>query len=193
MVNLITIHNTKYLVDVGFGGNGPTHPLPLLKSSPENTSPISSNILPASVRLIWKNIEANVDPAQRLWVYQHRANDAAQWDDTYCFTELEFLPQDYEVMNYVTSRASTTIFTQRLMCVKMILGGDAGEEVVGVITCGDDIKWRLHGEVTRREEFKTELDRLKALEEHFGIQLTDEEKGGIRGLVTEIIPSPNGS
>lgn len=54
MVNLVTIEGKKYHVDVGFGGNGAIQPLPLNRDEQSFES-----IIPASHRLVWRNIDVN--------------------------------------------------------------------------------------------------------------------------------------
>jgi arylamine N-acetyltransferase len=181
MVNLVTIGEDKYVVDVGFGANGPIRPLKL-----DRSGPILPHIGPASMRLSWGNIQQNTDPNQRLWIYSHRINDNSDFQETYCFTELEFLPNDYAVMNYATSTRADSIFKQMLVCLKHVLGGDDGEEVIGVVILQTDLKWRIRGEKVHEQKFETEEDRLQALEDVFRIKFSPAERDGIRQQVTEI-------
>lgn len=178
MVNIVTIDANKYLVDVGFGSNGPTHPMPLVDGK------ISDGIQPQSLRLLWTNIPENTDPSQRLWVYQYRKNDDSPWIFAYCFTELEFLPQDYEIMNYATSTLRTSFFTYMVVCTKTIL---EGEEVIGIlILVGNVIKRRVKGKTEVLMTCETERQRVEGLRKWFGISLTDAEQQGIMGTVTQL-------
>lgn len=90
MINFVTIEGKKYHVDVGFGANGPVQPLLLNKEEM-----IFDSIKPAAHRLVWKNIDGNTDPDQRLWVLEHRIDQGSPWNELYCYTELEFLEGDY--------------------------------------------------------------------------------------------------
>ncbi|KAI9814657.1 MAG: N-terminal acetyltransferase [Pycnora praestabilis] len=178
MVNIVTINGKKYHVDVGFGGNGPIHPLPLIDGE------ISQGIRPQELRLQWTNIPPNIDQSQKLWVFQHRNDSSSPWTSAYCFTELEFLPVDYEIMNLKTSTSRTSFFTYSIICVKTILESD---EVIGVMTLvGDEVKRRLKGKSDHLEKCRSEEQRVAALEKHFGIVLGEGEKKGISGMVTEI-------
>lgn len=180
MINIVTLSDgKKYMLDVGFGGNGPIQPLLL---DPEHSH--SQYIPPAEVRLIYDNIPDNTDPNQKLWIYQHRMNPDAPWVPMYCFTELEFLPSDYELMNMRTSQSRTSFFTYRVMVVKMILEG--GEVVGTLMLVGAEVKRRVGGKVEHIMTCKTEAERVQALEKWFGIRLREDEKVGIKGMVTEL-------
>ncbi|KAF2178215.1 arylamine N-acetyltransferase 1 [Zopfia rhizophila CBS 207.26] len=181
MVNIITIGESQFHVDVGFGANGPTQPLKLEKSGT-----IYEHIRPAATRLQWRNIQENTDSGQRLWVYEHRIDDQSDFCTTYCFTELEFLPSDYNLMNYYTSTNPKTFFTQTIIGEKKILGGKDNGDLVGNLILGNNLKWRIHGKKEREINFESEDDRVKALEEFFGIKLGQVERHSIRGLTSEI-------
>jgi arylamine N-acetyltransferase len=98
MVNIVTVDGKRYMVDVGFGSNGPTHPALV-------DGEVSVGIAPEELRLLWTSIAQNTDPTQKLWVFQHRNDSQSPWQDAYCFTDLEFLPVDYEVMNFRISQS----------------------------------------------------------------------------------------
>lgn len=180
VVSLVTIGEIKYLVDVGFGGDGPVAPMALDKS--ETAYP---HIGPASARIRWTNLEQNSDPNQRLWVFEQRWNDQHEWRLMYCFTELEYLPRDIVVMNYFTSTNSKSWFTTRIVVQKKTTD-EQGELNGDVIVSGRSIKWRIQGDKVNEIEFASEEDRLQALEEHFGIKFGQAEKDGIRGLPSAI-------
>ena len=84
MVNIVTLTNGKrFLVDVGFGSNGATKPLPLFEGHQEDS------VSPARMRLVQEKLPACTDKDQRLWIYQYRINDDSDWQAIYCFTETE--------------------------------------------------------------------------------------------------------
>ncbi|KAF2020740.1 cysteine proteinase [Aaosphaeria arxii CBS 175.79] len=181
MVNIVTIGNKRYHTDVGFGANGPIVPMELDKSGPTQL-----HIYPATARLQWDNIPGNTDEHQRLWIYQHRINNESDFQTTYCFTELEFLPIDYSIMNYYTSTCQRSFFTRTIIGEKKLVSED-GETLIGNLILGNgDIKWRVNGVKEKEIAFASEEDRLKALEEHFGIHFSQSERDGIRGLASEL-------
>jgi len=182
MVNIVTVDGKRYMVDVGFGSNGPTHPLPLVDGE------VSVGIAPEELRLLWTSIAQNTDPTQKLWVFQHRNDSQSPWQDAYCFTDLEFLPVDYEVMNFRISQSRTSWFTYMIVCVKTVLEVlDEEQEVVGtVMLVGNEVKRRVKGKTELLVTCKTEEERVQALEKWFDIHLTYEERKGIMGMVTEL-------
>ncbi|KAL8783481.1 MAG: hypothetical protein Q9213_004618 [Squamulea squamosa] len=179
MVNIITIGNTKYMVDVGFGGNGATRPLAL-----EDSKTGCERIAPSEMRLVRSNIQQNTDPNQRLWLYQARDSSDREWQTQYCFTETEFLPKDYEMMNFWTSQNRTSIFTQAILMAKMVM--DEGRLVGTVTMFNGEVKKLVGNQIMESKSCEDERERLDVLKEWFGIKLTGEEERGIRGLVTEL-------
>ena len=183
MLNLVQLDGKWWVVDVGMGSMGPCIPYPL-KDGHEMVS-----IEPRKIRLQLRPIlesygSANngVDPP-KLWCYDvclKPGNDEEdKWKPHYCFTETEFLPQDYEMMSWFTSTNKKVFFTYSVVCMKMLLD-DAGEKVIGNVTLFNDGVTRNIGadrEVLR--ELKTEQDRIDALKELFGIELTEEERDGV--------------
>ncbi len=182
MVNIVTIEGKRYMVDVGFGTNGATKPLPLVHGQ------VSAGIVPSERRLLWTSIQQHSDPAQRVWVFQYRDDYYSEWVDTYCFTELEFFPEDYKIMNLSTSQSRTSFFTYTVVCVKHLLAIE-GDELVPVgmlIMFGGEVKRKVKGKTELLATCKSEAERIDALENWFDIHLSSKEKAGIRGTVTEL-------
>ena len=180
MIILVTIGDAKYSVDVGLGAAGPIVPMPL-----ERSGTVQKHIKPASARLQWKNIPGNTDPSQRLWVYEFRRDAESEWETTYAFSEVEYLPNDYTIMNYYTSTSPRTFFTQMVVADRKILGDDG--ELGGKVTlAGPSLKWLIQGKKTKEIEFKSEAERVDALEEYFGMKFGQAEREGIAGLPSEI-------
>jgi arylamine N-acetyltransferase len=181
MIILVTIGSIKYHVDVGFGSDGPLVPMPL-----ERSGTVQPHVKPGKARLQWSNIAGNTDPNQRLWVYQYQRNEYSEFEIKYCFTELEFLPNDYAVMNYFTSTSRHIFFTRTIVAEKK-LWGDDGELAGNLILGNNSVKWRIHGEKEKEIQFESEADRLDALEKYFGIRFGEAEREGIRGLPSELV------
>jgi len=126
------------------------------------------------------------DPGSWVWVLQHKKAGSAGWDDIYAFTEMELLPEDFEVINYRSTRDSKSWFTQKVVCVKTVLDGDE-DAVAGVIMLTNGkVKRRIRGKNHHLEDCKTEPARVDVLKKYFGIVLTAEEKMGISGMVTQL-------
>ena len=178
MVNLVWSDGVPYLVDVGFGGDGPIRPLPLYPGH------VSAGIGEQQLRLVKNNILDNSDSSQSLWIYETRYTTNEPWKPIYCFTELEFLPQDYEIMNYYTSTSRTSWFTQVIVVVKMIM---EQEEIVGTVSMlNGGVKRRIKGKSEVVADCKSEEARVETLKEIFQIILDAIEIKGIKGYVTQL-------
>ena len=183
MLNIVNIEGEKYLVDVGFGSGGPTHPLPLKDRQ------VSVNIAPnQEVRLRWDAIPENENPDAKLWIFERRDGQEKPWIPTYCFSDaVEFLPGDFEIMNHATSTRRTSFFTYKIICAKFVLSED-GEELVGtVVLFGSNLHRRKRGtKEVIKEQIESEKERVDLLEEHLGVSLSDSQRAGIRGMVTAL-------
>ncbi|KAI4241531.1 MAG: hypothetical protein L6R40_004510 [Gallowayella cf. fulva] len=169
------------MVDVGFGGNGATAPLPL------SDGVVHERIHPSEMRLVHSNIESiHTDPEQKLWSLQVRRTPDESWQTQYCFAETEFLPQDYEIINFWTSQSRKTIFTQAILVAKMVMDEESGKVAGGFTMFNAEAKRKIGDDVVESRTCKREEERVAVLREWFGIQLTREEERGIEGLVTEL-------
>ena len=199
-----SISGERYLVDVGFGSGNALSPIPLADGAEVPCQPGQKG------RIVRRRLAASTQvPKQEMWVYQNKIEgkeDVGEegWTNAYCFGEGEWFEEDFVANNFKTSRSLGSWFTWMFVMTRMILGGDkaagridGGEkkvngekegeaEVVGSVTIfGANLTRRLSGgqsEVLR--ELKSEEERVEALKEWFGIELADEEREGIRGMVT---------
>lgn len=178
MLNLVRLDGQWYVVDVGMGSMGPNMPYPL-EDGFETTS-----IAPRKIRLQLRAIaESYGDRSNKLWCYDvcHDPSDSGDnvWIPTYCFTETEFLPQDYETMSWSTSTHPRSFFTKSVTSTKMIMD-EARVKIIGNITLFEaTIRKSVGSERGIAKECATEEERVNALKEIFDIDLTEEEKTGI--------------
>lgn len=180
MVLIVTIGGKKYMVDVGFGNNCATAPL-LLQEGATATA-----IAPSEMRIVRESIAEFTDPSQKIWIYQTRYNPESKWLSLICFSEVEFLPQDFEVMNFSVSQSRTSWFTQAFFCMRMILD-QTGTEIIGqCVMSGKEVKERLRGQTEILQVLETEEDRVKALAKYFDMHLLESEIQGIRGMTSEL-------
>ena len=179
MLNLVRFDSDEwYVVDVGMGAMGPNLPYPL-RDNYETTS-----IAPRNIRIQHRAIAesyASGSDAPKMWCYDvcydpSRGADN-KWIPTYCFTETEFLPQDYEVMSWFTSTHSNSFFTRNVTATKMIMDE---EKIVGSVTLfKETIRESVGAERKVVRECSTEDERVDSLKEIFGIELSKEERAGI--------------
>lgn len=178
MLNLVQFDGAWYVADVGMGAMGTNLPYPL-QDGFETVS-----ISPRRIRVQQRAIaESYGTGSNNLWCYDicyspvHGGEN--QWTPVYCFTETEFLPQDYEIMSWYTSTHPSSFFTKYVTSTRMLMD-KAGEEIVGSMTLFEGgIKQSIGLDRKVVKECKTEEERIKALKEIFDIALTDEEKQGI--------------
>lgn len=184
MVNLVIIEGKKYLVDVGFGAQEATQPVPL-----EDGYEITT-VAPTRGRLELKHVDKQVtkdDPAQRLWVWcSRKGGESAEWEDIYSFSEAEVFAEDFEALNYFVMTKPQSFFLQNVIAYRPVLDEATGELVGERILHGNVVKEGASGQDRVLEVLETEEDRVSALEKYFDIRLTEKEKRAIKSLPTEL-------
>ncbi|PKY02624.1 putative N-acetyltransferase family protein [Aspergillus campestris IBT 28561] len=183
MVLIVTIDGQKYMVDVGFGNNSPTSPLPLRPHAAEEAV---TCIAPSEMRLVHETLPEFVDRTQKVWIYQVRYGPGSAWVPHYSFSEVEFLPQDFAMMNFWTSKGPVSWFTQALFCTRLVVDETTLEPRGVCILSGKEVKRRVLGQTEVLVTFARDGDRVEALARWFGIVLLPQEVDGIQGMVTEI-------
>jgi arylamine N-acetyltransferase len=182
IVNIVTLPDgSKYMLDVGFGGDGATKPLPLTSGH------IQQNLGLQEIRLVHSTIPQQIDQGKKLWIYQYRNGIDKEWNSFYCFPEFEFLPEDFEIMNYFTSTSQgLTNFQTRTVLIVRFLREE--ERIVGkVMLVNGEVKRNMGGRTEVVKVCKTEQERVRAVEEFFAITLTEKEKEGIKGRNVELL------
>lgn len=174
-------------VDVGFGSSNPIHPLLLTDGTTGRGAP------GIEAQLLRRSIPDHTQPDQRCWVLETRDATSNRWSDQYCFTEVEWLPQDFDIINYRTSHDPESWFVYALTVTRLLLddndGGEGrGQEAIGTVTLtGDTVKRRLGpNESETLQVCRSETERVEMLQKWFGIKLNESEIRGIRGISTEI-------
>lgn len=181
MVNIVTIGDQKYLIDVGFGSNGPHRPVPL----EENLE--FHNTGDQYGRLVHGPIAQHTSTGQFLWQYEIRNGAEQAWTPAYCFTEMEFLPEDFTIINYYMSSSRASWFTFHVVCVRMIFDKES-DEIIGDLTLfNNTLKRRLGATSEVLESFTSEEERVAALEKYFHIFISPADREGIRYTVSEIL------
>ncbi|KAJ5169413.1 Arylamine N-acetyltransferase [Penicillium coprophilum] len=180
MILIVIIEGEKYMIDVGFGNNCATAPL-LLQEGATATA-----IAPSEMRIVRESIAEFTDQSQKVWIYQTRYNSESDWLPMICFADVEFLPQDFGVMNFSVSQSRTSWFTQVFVCMRMIMD-QSGTEIIGqCVMSSKEVKERLRGETKILQVLGTEEDRVKALAKYFDMHLREDEIQGIRGMISEL-------
>lgn len=93
---IVIIDGTECLVDVGFGGNGPTQPIPIFKDG-QIISEAVAGIPPEAYRVVMGPLPGGTKKGYETWHLQHRRNAETPWRPIYAFEkDVEFLLADYE-------------------------------------------------------------------------------------------------
>jgi arylamine N-acetyltransferase len=180
MVILATINGKTYHIDVGFANFGTLTPLLLEDGA-------SVNCVPGLIaRLSYRSI-AEYTTDQKLWILETKFDDSDEWQLGYCFGTTEFLPQDFQTLNFRTMTDPTSWFTFTVVITRVTLR-EGKEEAKGTLTMfGDTIQRRVDGGASEVVEVcKSEEQRVKALEKWFGVVLNQEQTEAIKGFVSEI-------
>lgn len=168
-------------MDVGFGGDGATQPLPL------RSGHAVQNLGPQEIRLLHDSLPEASEPeseSQKVWIYQYRNGVEQAWNSFYAFPEFEFFQADLEAMNYWTANFASSFQRFTTLVVRFLR---EGEEIVGKIMLVDGmVKRNMGGRTEVVRICEDEGERVRALKKYFDITLTEEEAQGIRGLVTEL-------
>lgn len=176
MTNLVTIDKNTYLVDVADGSKSPCRPIPL-------TPDIEMDLVyPARGRLEYKSLAKHTDPKQRVWVFSTQADRETPWTEVYSFVEIEFFPDDFEVMNLATMTMPQSFFVQTVVATKLLLDPHTAEPEGTLILFKDSLKRRVKERTEVIGTFDTEEQRVGALKHYFQIELTPAEQRAIRGL-----------
>lgn len=85
IVNIVRLSSSvQYHLDVAFGGDGPTSPLPLISGQ------VTKNLGSQELRLIYDIIPKQTRKEQKVWIYQYRNATDKLWNSYYSLAELEF-------------------------------------------------------------------------------------------------------
>lgn len=185
MVNIVNIASKKYLVDVGIGSHSPVFPVPLEEAGFESINVKPSHEVCLRKEVIRDNTHHAIE--QRMWVYSLRFDKDSQWTPGYCFSEIEFLPQDFETMNFFVSKSQKSWFTYYVVCLKFLMD-EQTEEIVGDVTLfGRELTERKNGVGKKIGTLNSEVERVEALEKYLGVKLSSTEKAGIEGMASMIV------
>ena len=106
MAIIVTIDAIEYLVDVGFGGNGLTAPLPIFGETV--MEPPIKGVLPEEHRVHRTPLSGGAKKDTQPWVLERRQNPQADWEPVYVFEkDFEFFPGDFEVYSILFSITNT--------------------------------------------------------------------------------------
>ncbi len=106
MLLRVDLAEGPFLADVGFGGGGPVHPVPLEPGVEVRTGPFAHRLV--------REDEFWVLQGSSLAARTGQATQAGGWTDLYAFTLERHYPADFEVANHYTSTWPTQAFVVNL-------------------------------------------------------------------------------
>lgn len=189
LVNLVTLSNgAKWSLDVGFGGDGSTAPVPLVHNQPQ------TNLGSQEIRLWrdWIPTQLHRTEETKLWIYQYRNSSEQEWNAFYAFSETEAMEADFKNLNWYTGSHPESFQSYTCIIVHFLRHQKAGSKDGDAEICGKRmlidgvVKENLGGKTKIVADCKTEEQRIDALKTWFNITLKDEERSGIRGWGTEL-------
>lgn len=181
--------NETYVVDVGFGSGALTRPIPLVAGD----ASVVQGIGPTEVHRLAKaplphsslttSLDGDGPSGQDIWTLEvwHGKGDHANepWKVCYSFSELEFFPKDATDGSFVVNQSNSGIFASQVMCVKVFEGEEG--RLYRKVLFGKHVTQQVDGESEVIRTLETELDRVRALREVFGVQLEDSAVDYIQG------------
>jgi arylamine N-acetyltransferase len=191
IVNIVTLlDGSRWMVDVGFGGDGASKPIPLIEGH------VTRNIGTQDIRLVRDFIPSQTErtPERKLWIYQYRNSTQQPWNSFYAFSDMvEFLPADYHIMNWYTGSHPESFQTFTVLIVKFLRrpreDDPRRQEIYGKrMLVNGTIKENLGGKTKIVHECHSEPERMEALKAWFDIELTEEERCSIDGWKTSLGP-----
>ncbi|KAK6543775.1 N-terminal acetyltransferase [Orbilia ellipsospora] len=177
LINLVGFQDGRvFLVDVAYGGSNIVQPVQLVEGN------VVDGVGEEKYRLL-KIPLPEMRRKELHWLLQQRATPETPWIDLYMFLEVEVAIMDCEVWSYWAS-TKEDIFVDNILCARVIREGN---KVVGRYTMfNGQIKKRLNFEVEDLPELGSEEERVKALRDYWGIELSEEDQAAIRGQAPEI-------
>ncbi|KAM0586297.1 hypothetical protein ACHAP6_005481 [Verticillium nonalfalfae] len=183
MANVVTLNNIKYLVDVGYGADGPITPLALIPSH----GVVQIGLPGQQLRLEQRTLPQHEDAGQKVWVYSQRRGGRRDetWQDVYHFPETEFLAADFDVLNFYNM--SQSLWAKTVVVQRFERGGDGQIDKTllllrQVVQEGDGKGKEQHVIAS----LQGEDERIAAFDRLFGIMLSEQERQAIAGRPSEI-------
>ncbi|KAL5358423.1 arylamine N-acetyltransferase 5 [Aspergillus floccosus] len=186
MILVVRIAGTDYLVDAGFGPQGPVQPVPLVHGHE-----FSDGRLGRTGRLVHAPIDQGRARHLKYWRLQFRGETPPAdgkvwaWTDAYAFTESEWLEADYAAVERGLRANKRAWFLFRVVAFRVLLDEDGVPEG-WVLLWHDGVRWVKRGKVVERRVLGGEEERVEVLERVFGIALSEEERREIVGMVSAL-------
>jgi arylamine N-acetyltransferase len=117
-----------------------------------------------------------LDQGQRVWIYFQRWG-CGPWEEIYNFSETEFFPADFDILNYYTIRCSP--FSRMVLVQRFLMDEKTGNLYGTLVLLDDKLSQRTESGEALLATLSSEEERVAAFEKHFYINLTMEERTAI--------------
>lgn len=172
---LIVRMEMEYLVDVGFGSNGPV--TALVVPAIGQVGPIVSGVVPEEHQL--GTISAPHSPQHSVHILRHRRDPTSPWPPLFEFDlSTPFSTSDYEIMSFHSHCHPDSPFISSILCTTAIFD-ERKTAIARILLQNNVLKERKKGATVLIKKFNSEEDRLTAIEREWGIKFTDAEKKGV--------------
>jgi arylamine N-acetyltransferase len=177
----VDIGGQRYFIETNFNQNGSPSPVALIHDE------VVQDVGPRQRRLVHSPIPIGdtTQSDKKWWRLQIRETSTSHWMDVYCFTEVEWLPLDFEIMSAGMGSLGGGWFTKLIVCFRLLLEDDI--PVGYSLILGNELISSYKGKTQVLQKFYSEADRVACLEEEFGVTLSDEEQAAIEGTCTELV------
>lgn len=179
MANVVTIDDHRYLVDVGYGADGPTSPVPL------ESNLVVDGLPNQTLKLEHKRLSQHKDADSRVWIYSVK-RDSGEWTEIYHFLDVEMFGPDFDVLNHwnmVRSSFAQTVVVQRFIADE----NSPDRKLIGsMLLLREQLKLRTKEKEEVIQTLKTESERIAVLHKHFDIVLDQEQQNAIAGRDNEL-------
>lgn len=178
---IVTIDETRYLVDVGFGSPAAFQPLKMDVSQPTIVPIIGTRL----GKLEYTALPFFTDQSQRVWLYSMQLDPTAEFLPQFALGEQEMVERDFEAMNFYTSKNPKSFFVQNVVAMNIVCKGAeqdyAPEQIVTLFN--DRVRFSVGNDVKEDKvvALMGEDHRISVLEDHFKIHLTERERKAILG------------
>ena len=181
MVLLVHLEQNDYLVDVGFGANGPVNAIQIHSKLPRD---ILMGVVPEEHQL--DSIKAPHSPRHTLYILRHRRDKDSAWNPLFTFDPFTpFSGSDYEMMSFHCYCHPHSPFVNNVLCTTTGFD-EQGIAISRMMLQNNVLKERRGGQNTVVEKLDSEDARLGAIERIWGIKFTDGEKKGVEKRGTAI-------
>lgn len=175
---IVTIGEGDYIVDTSHGPSGSPYPVPLVHDEP------AVDMWPRQRRMVHDSLPGWSNPRQKWWRLQIRTSDADPWMDVWCFTETEWLPIDIQLLRLGYTGLGGGWVAPHVCCFQTTFEDQV--PVGYMLILKDELRRHYKGKTEVVQKFYCEKDRVEAIAQHFGIELTEEEQKQIEGHESQI-------